>query len=205
MTVRRGEAWGSTGPAPRDLVLARSNAELYDIINRARREGEPLPTVGLLGGDLCRAVGGTGDAERFAGEVAIMPVDLLQVDADGRECWAAAHVIARRRLGWLGPVTAVMNGQYAGRFDVAPRAHPGDGSADVVEVAPTLGTRARVQARRRLQLGTHLPHPGIQVRRVKTAEWEYPHPMRLEVDEQPLGSVRRLVVRVEPDALTVCV
>ncbi len=65
MTVRKGEAWGRTGPAPAGLVEVRSDAELHELVNDRRRAGAPIPPVGLLGGDLCRTLGGTGRPERL--------------------------------------------------------------------------------------------------------------------------------------------
>lgn len=205
MSVRKGEAWGTVGPAPAGLVVVRTDRELAELVNRHRAAGTPLPPVGLLGGDLCRALGGTGEGSRFAGEVPILPVDLLRVEAGGRMAWAAAHVVARRWWGWRGTVVAVMNGQYAGRADVAPRAHPGDGQADVVTVDPAMGWRSRLQAWRRLPTGTHVPHGSITTRRTRALELELPARARIDADGRRVARGRTLTVTVEPAALTVCV
>ncbi len=205
MTVRRGEPWGATGRAPAGLVTARSNRELSEIVNEARQAGRAVPAVALRGGDLWRAVGGVEDPHRFDGEVAILPVDLLLVEVDGRRIWAAAHVIARRGRGWRGPVAAAMNGQYAGRRDVAPRAHPGDGLVDVVQVDPAMTVRERWQAWRRLPLGAHVPHARISTRRVPATVIELPETLAVAADGQRVGRARRLSITVEPDALTVYV
>jgi len=203
VTVRKGEAWGTLGPAPAGLTIVGTDRELFEIVNAARRAGTPLPAVGLRGGDLWRAVGGASDPDRFDRDVAILPVDLLRVETDDRSCWAAAHVVATRWGGWRGGAVAVMNGQYVGRFDVAPRAHPGDGVADIVEAAPAMTARERWQARRRLPLGAHVPHPRISTRRAATVELELPERPTIAVDGQRVGRSSRLVVTVEPDALTV--
>ena len=68
MTVRRGEDWGSVGPAPPGLVLVSTDREVRRLVTAARRDGREPPPVGLLGGDLCRAVGGRGRRERFDGD-----------------------------------------------------------------------------------------------------------------------------------------
>jgi len=205
MTVRKGEVWGSTGPAPDGLVFAGSDAELFALVNGARDRGEPIPAIGLHGGDLWRTVGGIDDPDRFQGDVAALPVDIVRVDIGTRVAWSAAHVIARRWRGWRGPVVAVMNGQYVGRNDVAPRAHPGDGVLDVVEVDASMGLRERWQARGRLPLGTHVPHRSIAIRRVRTATIDLGTTLPVAVDGQRIGSSRRLVIDVEPDALVVYV
>ena len=58
------------------------------------RDGEPPPRVALLGGDLMRAVGGTGDESRLDGEVPLLPVDVVRVEAGAETTWFVAHVVA---------------------------------------------------------------------------------------------------------------
>ena len=110
--------------------------------------GEPtsdLPPIGLLGGDLCRTLGGRGDEARLRGEeVTLAPVDVGEVLLDGRVRFFVAHVVVRKGGGG-GPVVAAMNAQYLGRWDVAPRGHPGDGILEVVEVDAGDGGRAAVE------------------------------------------------------------
>ena len=96
-----------------------------------------------------------------------------------------------------------MNVDRLGRWDAAPRAHPNDGRADVVEVAADMGLRARWQARSRLSSGTHLPHPQLTNRRITDETWTFDRPRRLWVDGVKRGTVRSLRVAVEPDAATV--
>jgi hypothetical protein len=205
VSVRKGQPWGTVGPAPPGLVIVRTDRELFDLVNEHRAAGRPVPPIGLLGGDLCRALGGTGQQDRLAAEVPILPVDLLRLELGGRTLWAAAHVVARRWWGWRGEVVAVMNGQYAGRADVAPRAHPGDGQADVVTVAAAMEARARWQAWRRLPTGTHVPHASITARRARELTIELAAAAPVTVDGQRITRARTFTVTVEPAALTVCV
>ena len=130
------------------------------------------------------------------------PVDLLRVEADGRSFTAIAHVLVRRSW-WRGPIVALMNADHLGRWDVAPRAHPNDGLADVIDVDPMMGVRARWQAWRRLSTGTHLPHPLMHNRRTTAESWTFERPLRLWVDGVARGTVRSLRVTVEPDGATV--
>ena len=54
-----------------------------------------------------------------------------------------------------------MNSDHLGTWNVAPRAHPNDGKLDVISVGRGMTFRQRLQARTRLELGTHVPHPAI--------------------------------------------
>lgn len=212
MTIRKGEAWGSVGPLPDGAVIIRSDGELHRLVHDARSTGRPLPPVALLGGSLMRAVGGTGDERRLAGEVAVLPVDVVRVElhdtaagsTGASTTWSAAHVIVRRGW-WRGPIVAAMNAEFVGVWDVTPRGHPNDGRVDLLEVSPTMSVRDRLRARGRLAAGTHLPHPAIAVRQTASLERTFERPMRVWVDGVPAGTAGSLRLTVEPDALVVCV
>ena len=127
----------------------------------------------------------------------------MTVVADDRRITGVAHVVARGRTWWRGPIVAVMNAEHIGAWDVAPRAHPNDGQLDVVEVDAAMTMRARWQARRRLPAGTHVPHPAIAMSRAKHRSWTFERPLRLWVDGVAHGTVRSLGVAIEPDAVIV--
>jgi hypothetical protein len=203
--IRKGEAWGRSGGLPDGAVVVRSDAEARAVVTEAKRAGRPLPPLGLLGGDLCRTLGGTGDEGRLrSGEAWVAPVDLGSVLLDGRLHWFVAHLVARR--GWLrGRVVAAMNAQFLGSWDVAPRGHPDDGRLDLLDVAPRMPVGQRLAARRRLVAGTHLPHPDIEVTRTRAIQLELDRPTPVRLDGEGVGSARTLSLRVEPDALTVIV
>jgi hypothetical protein len=206
MTVRKGAAWGSEAVLPADAPVARSDAEVRGIVTDARRRGGPIPIVGLLGGDLWRTCGArTSDESTLRSEaVVLVPVDIGAVLLDGRLQWFVAHLVARRSW-WRGRVVAVMNAEHLGRFDVAPRAHPGDGRFDLVDVAASMGVSQRWKAWRRAPLGTHVPHPAIGERRVTAWQERFDPPLDVWLDGARVGEVRDLSVRVEPDALTVAI
>jgi len=202
MTIERGEPWGEARPLPRHGVLVRSDREARDIVTAARRAGEPIPPLGLLGGDLCRTLGGRGDEARLrSAEATTFPVDLGSVLVDGRLHWFVAHLVAKRSW-WRGRAVVAMNAQFLGSWDVAPKSHPNDGRLDVLDGDLPLGQR--LQARRRLPLGTHVPHPAIEEQRVQAVQIDLQRPTPLELDGHLLGAARSLSIRVEPDAL-VCV
>lgn len=200
MTIKRGESWGEPGGLPDDGVVVHSDAEARHVVEEHRRASRPVPVLGLLGGDLCRTLGGRGDEARLRGpDARRMPVDLGAVLVDGRLHWFVAHLVARR--SWLsGRVVAVMNAQWIGDWDVAPRSHPNDGRLDTLDADLPLGQR--LQAHSRLRHGTHVPHPGIEERRVDAAQFDLARPTAVWLDGERIGTARRLSVRVEPDALT---
>jgi hypothetical protein len=198
MTIEKGQAWGSPGALPTDAVIVHSDAEARAIVERARRAGDPVPALGLLGGDLCRTVGGAGDEARLRSDEAVqLPVDLGAALIDGRLHWFVAHLVARKRW-WRGRVYAAMNAEYLGQWDVAPRSHPNDGLLDTFEV--TMSTGERLKARSRLATGTHLPHAGIKQRRVAAVQVDVAG-LDVWLDGELVGPARSLSIRVEPDAL----
>lgn len=203
MVVQRGATWGRPGALPDGSPVARTDAELRAIVETARRRGEPVPTVGLLGGDLARAVGARGDDARLRSEQAVhLPVDVGAVRLEGEQHWFVAHLLARRSW-WWGRIVAVMNGDWLGEWNVAPRAHPNDGLLDLVDASPPFGDRLR--ARSRLPSGSHLPHPDIATRRVRELQLDLDRPLDVWLDGEPVGRTRHLDVAVEPDALTVVI
>ncbi|MBW3574253.1 MAG: hypothetical protein KY450_05205 [Actinobacteria bacterium] len=203
MAVRRGQTWGTPGSLPADGVVVRSDAEARAVVTAARREGRPAPALGLLGGDLCRTLGGRGDEARLRSPAAVtMTCDLATVLVDGRLHVFVAHLVARRRA-WRGRIVVAMNAAWLGPWNLGPRAHPGDGVLDVYEAR--LPLRQAMAVRSRLPLGAHLPHPAIVERRTKALHVELDAGTRLQLDGEALGPVRNLLLRVEPDALTVVV
>jgi len=204
VTVRKGETWGMAGGLPAGGVVVSGDAEARAVVTAARRAGEPVPPLGLLGGDLCRTLGGRGDEGRVRSDAGVrLPVDLGSVLVDGRQHWFVAHLVARRGW-WRGRVVAAMNAEFLGPWDVAPRAHPGDGLLDVLDVSPAMSLADRWAARSRLPTGGHLPHPLISVGRRAAVQVDLDALTPVWLDGERVGEARRLSVRIEPDAL-VCV
>jgi hypothetical protein len=204
MTIKKGEQWGDIGPVPADAVRVHSDAALGELVEGARRASTSLPPVALLGGDLMRAVGGTGDVRRFDGDVARLPVDVVRVSTDGQQRWFVAHLLARRSW-WRGELVAVMNAQHVGSWDVVPRSHPDDGRVEVVRVAPSMSIRDRWRARTKVVHAAHVPHPDIEVRSVTTTTLRFERPLQLWLDGRAWTTASSVELTVEPDALTVCV
>ncbi len=192
MTISKGEPWGVVAPLPASAPVASSDAAAatHDV-------------VGLTGGDLCHTLGGRGSVERLRAPGAMtFPVDALWVSVDGGpEVRAVAHVVART-WGWRHVFIAA-NAAWLGHLNVAPRGHPDDGKADVLEW--DLDWRAAHQVLRRMRLGAHLPHPGISAASVASVAVRFPQARRVWVDGERRGRAHALTVRVAPDALRVVV
>ena len=203
MTVRKGEDWGVPGPLPADGVVVRDDAEAHHVVEAARRGNLPLPAIGLLGGDLCRTLGGTGDEARLRSpDATTLVCDLGAALLDGRLHWFTSSLVARGPW-WRGRAVLAMNAAWLGAWNVAPKAHPGDGLLDVLDARVPVNQVLAVRSR--LPLGDHLPHPAITLRRTAAAQIELERPLPVWLDGVRVGAARTISVRVEPDALTVVV
>lgn len=197
MPIAKGQPWGGPGALPGDGVVVSTDAAARTVVERARRAGAAVPTLGLTGGDLCRTVGGRGDEARLRTPDAVtLPIDLGSALLDGVQHWFVAHLVVRRSW-WRGRVIAVMNAQWIGAWDVAPRSHPNDGLLDVLD--GDLSFDDRLKARRRLLTGTHVPHPGIAQQRVPAVQFEFDRPTPVWLDGERVTSARTVTARLEVD------
>lgn len=202
MTIRKGEAWGTPGELPDDGVVVASDAEARRVLTEARRENRPYPTLGLAGGDLCRTLGGRGDAARLRSDEAMtFAVDLGEVLIDGRLHLFVAHLVAHTR--WWSRAFVALNAQWVGDLDLGPRSHPNDGLLDTYDARLPVTQLLAVRARART--GSHLPHPAIRERRVGALQVELARPLPVWLDGERVGHGRVLSLRLEPDALRVVV
>jgi hypothetical protein len=196
--IGKGDPYGEPGELPTGGVIVRSDAEASAVLSEARLRREPFPALGLLGGDLCRTLGGGTGPElhgvRFT-------VDLGEALLDGRLHLFVAHLVARNRL-WTRAFVA-MNAQWIGRWNFGPRAHPNDGLLDTYDAHLPAGQLLPVRAR--LHHGAHLPHPNIRERRTSAFQVDLQSPLGVRIDGVDAGSARLVSVRAEPDVLTVVV
>jgi hypothetical protein len=202
MTIRKGSEYGSSLPLPADAPVVSTDAELHNVVARAQRE-ERLPiTVGLLGGDLCRTLGGTGDRDRLdSSDARTLPIDLVLASCDDEIVPVVSHLIVGRLFG--SHFTSIMNAQWFGDVDLGPRSHPGDGLVDVT--SGELPLRQRFLARRRARSGTHLPHPLLTYRRLDSYTLRYNTPVSVRVDNALVLSAQVISVEVHPDAFSVVI
>ena len=159
MNIEKGRNWGSSSPLPTDGVIVKDNKELWKKINRCKREGIDLPVFGLLGGDLWRTLGGRHQENRLYGEDATtLDIDLGCVLLDGKIYWFCAHMLIGSKL--KGKKFFISNVAHYGKANPTPKAHPGDGKFDMLEVK--LSPFQTFKAVKRVSAGTHIPHPGIK-------------------------------------------
>ncbi|MBC8195422.1 MAG: hypothetical protein ISR42_08815 [Acidimicrobiia bacterium] len=198
MGVVRGVDWGGSGGLPEGSPLASSDSELRRIVSDVRRSGGELPVVGLTGGDLWRTLGGPGRSRALSDDATLVAVDIGSALLDGEIHWFLAHLVARR--SWMvGRCWVAANAAHHGSWNLAPRAHPGDGLLDLLE--SDLSTRQRLQAHRRLHAGNHVPHPGITYSRSSAAQTTFRHLTPVYLDGERITSCRQISVRLEPSAL----
>lgn len=212
MTIRKGVDWGAPGPLATDAPVfddERSvRAYVQSVIDVHGEGGLEGLEVGLTGGDLHRTIGAPSRPGRrlHSGAGVRYPVDVgvATLDAGGRELVFLCHLVAHPRRTprlWSGRTVTVMNAQFLGPFDLAPRGHPNDGRLDVTD--GSLPLRQRRPGRRRALSGTHVPHPDLEERRVSSLTLAFDRAMHVRVDGDHVGTARTLQLRCVPDALVV--
>ena len=201
MGITPGKEWGSQDSYPEDLLVINSNQDLWNILESYKRSNETIPVIGLAGGDLWRTLGGTRKNSRLKSkEGQLFTVDIGSVLLDGHIYWVASHLIARSPL-WLGRSWIAANVAHRKRWNIAPRAHPGDGLLDVLD--SNLNFSDLLKAKSRMQTGTHVPHPDINYRRGKSEQTNFSQKTDIWLDDVKVVKAKEISVRVEPDALRV--
>lgn len=202
MTIKKGSDYGVQAPMPEGAPVVSSDAQLRDVVLSLRTGGGNPPTVGLVGGDLCKTLGGSGDTARLFGNDGLtVPIDLVIASIDGVDVPFVAHLIVGKPF--CPGFVAVMNAQWLGPLDLGPRSHPGDGLVDIT--SGSLKWRQRRIARSRARTGTHLPHPSLSHKRTNLETLTFERPLPICVDGALEVEGRSLSLRVEPDAFYVVV
>jgi hypothetical protein len=199
MGIERGAEWGCAGQLSAQDPVVDSDAAAAGFV-RLDDTASPV-TVGIQAGDLARTLGVRPPVR--PGPKHLVPVDAIVVSLDdGPELTAVANVVVGQlRLG--SEVVALMNAAFVADRNLAPRAHPGDGLVD--EVSLRLPVSDRRQAWTRMATGTHVPHPGIKIRRRSEGVVELTKSRRVKVDGVAVGKARTLRYRLVPQALVVAV
>jgi hypothetical protein len=194
--IEKGEEWGRAGTLPEGAPVATSDAQAAALV--ASRHN----TIGLDDGDLARTLGIRKPYDRSSPKQ-LVPVDALQVELDdGTTYTCLAHAV----IGNLvrdNHVVAIMNAAFLGKRNIAPRAHPGDGKADVVTLK--LGPGDRFKALQRMATGSHLPHPGIEVRRLTEGFLDLGRRRQVQIDGESCGRSATLKFNVVPDSIVIAV
>ena len=202
MNIEKGRSWGSLSPLPPEGVIIKTNKELLEKVNDCKRQGIDLPTFGLLGGDLWRTLGGRRAEERlYGGEATTLDIDLGCALLDGKIFWFCAHMFIGSKL--KGEKIFISNVAHYGKMNPAPKAHPGDGKFDVLEVK--LSPFQTFKAVKRVSAGTHIPHPGIKYRQVSSEQFSFGKKLSIEIDGKNIGKFSTVSIRIENEALRVVI
>jgi hypothetical protein len=215
VTIKRGQPWGERRIPPANLPVATSDRQAAKLLSEGCQE------FLLTGGDMFRTLGGAPasslDLERTVVTVDTMLVSYCQVETGLRHQYPVfSHAVFTERCWprWLrrfqllinrlrpADETFIMNTQFLGSWDVIPRGHPNDGRLDILTVPASLSWRQRWQFRRRIQTGTHVPHPLIEVRPI-TQTWSADGCGTLTLDGLKRGPVEDLTISVVSDSVTV--
>ena len=189
MPIEKGQEWGSPGALADDAPHASSDAEFAQLLTDGATQVRPT------GGDLARTLG-VSEASLRRDAAMLLPIDAFWVSLDGHEHRCIAHAVIGRPSR---PRVVVANAAFLGAWNVAPRAHPGDGKLDVVRF--DLGLVDWIKARKRLPTGAHVPHPGIKTRAV--AEWTetFERPVPVQLDGVTGHRARTVSVRIDSEAV----
>ena len=203
MTIRRGEDWGVPGELAADALVASSDVELARLLLAGGVLSGGHPEAGLIDGDLARTVGADGRSlDIRAPNRTRLPIDVGVVSSGDDVMIFVAHVVLRNFV-WAGRTTAIMNAAFRGSWNVSPRSHPNDGKLDVLVAELSLADR--LKARTRLPGGTHVPHPGISVRRATDGMATIGRREIVLVDGVRWEVAGEIVYRVVPDAATIVI
>jgi hypothetical protein len=204
MTIRKGQDWGEPGALAPGSPVADDDREAAELLERLLAPEGPQPEIGILGGDLHVTLGEPhhDESDLRAGRGMRLPMDLgtVRID-DGEPLVFVAHLVATARPNgrlWSSRTVTVLNGSFAGPYNLGPRAHPNDGRLDVTD--GQLPRSQRRAGRRRALTGTHVPHPDLSERRTANHVIESTTPLHVRLDGRSVGSGRRLEITCHADA-----
>lgn len=200
MTIRKGEAWGSTARAPHDLRIAHDDEALACAVSRGATH------LGVAKSDLLRTVGRHESARipDIGLDAILLPCDAMEVTLDDRPPIIAVSQVLIGTL--LRPRWWLTAGGFVGSLNVAPRAHPNDGLVDALGFADRIPLRTLWQIRRRMLLGDHLPHPRLTMHRGAALEWhDDARSERVRIDGKHHPRAHRVQVKVRRDAWVLCI
>lgn len=204
MTIQKGQPWGHRVIVPLETRDVASDADL------AAGGRDDIHIVSA--GDVHLALGAPskpwpGD-ERTLVQVDALRCEVVSPDAS-RSLLAASSVLIGRwhTVPWRRQRHVVVtNTGIVDGMNIAPRAHPNDGSAHMVTIAESMGPRQRFLARRRAVAGNHVPHPGITIHKSDRFELVRAHPReRLIIDGMEIKRWSSITITVEPDCWQVIV
>ena len=190
--IEKGKEWGEPGVVPPETVSVLSDAQLA--------ASDPTGMYSVRFGDLFYSVGqprelGIGD------QCVVAPIDALECELTVNSKQVVVLAASSILIGtwWRKSWIAVTNAEWIGPYNIAPRSHPNDGRCEVLEFSSKMPLQQRWLARRKMRTGTHVPHPQIETRSVRTASFDIPSSSGVLIDSVKYSQVTHISVRVIPD------
>ena len=205
MTISKGQEWGRFEERPTDLQVAADDFSAGQLITDQILNLASPPNISITKSGLTRTLG-IKNASHRNDQMLCTKFDVIEAvytsansDTATRRCFIGHANIYQKYF--LGQIIAILNTSFIGNRDWAPKAHPNDGKLDVVELDGSMSSRQRLTAFRLMKSGSHLPHPKIRY----TQKTEYvfigEKSASMSIDGIRIGSIRRCVFRVLPDAV----
>lgn len=216
--VREGEPWGEpTAPGTPVREVEGDDSTLAAALDGGRAVPGVVRFRPTAPSDLALALGISGTDESARQPMAVS-IDVLDGGQYGRAVngfiaghapsssswWHGDHHVALEVDGrpvFSGAATGIViaNGQFFAGRNTVPRGHPGDGIFEIQVYAVPRSQRREL--RRRLRVGSHLPHPGIHQFRGRTMALAARRPLRVEADGIRRGRASTVEVAIVPGAL----
>ena len=191
MTIEKGKPWGSSCVVSPSRVVISTDSEL------AQRTSDEL--ISLNGGDIWRSLGSPQIPEVNTAATRVN-IDAIQVVVDHQQLHHASSSVEIGSFLGRGRYLCIANASFVGLRNIAPRAHPNDGSLDYLEIHASMSWRQRWTASRRSLTGTHIPHPQITTRRIRDITIERAHSSEiLRIDGVAHKNWKTISVQILPD------
>ena len=215
MTIQKGRDWGESATVPFNVVVANDETGLARVVANALQSGSvstsvDVPRIALRTGNLLTTLG-IASGSRLSSVCAGEPCRLLPCDAyeitltAGRRTVTTVAVSTVLVGSAVNPIWWLTSGGFVGGLNVAPNSHPNDGRADAL-VWGAMRLRDVLAIRRRMRLGSHLPHPALEMQRGSTLRWQSSQGRRrVMIDGRNYGRADAVSVTVRPDAFTLVV
>lgn len=191
MTIEKGKPWGTPSVVPSTRRVVSTDRELA----QCTTEDE----CSLSGGDIWRSLGAP-EIPAIGANATKVYIDAVQIHIDNtHHLFASSSVEVGSFLG-RGRYLCLANSSFVGKKNIAPRAHPNDGSLDYLEIDAEISWRQRWLASRRSLTGTHIPHPKISSRRVREIEIQKQHSSeKMRIDGVVYKEWTSIQIRIWPD------
>ena len=185
---------------PDTFVVAESDAECGELVAAGKQVFVPMA------GDLALTLGASGTIPQAGSRALACSIDVLCVqaksDSGERRFWFAVSSVSIGKW-WSGEWTVITSTGRLDGLEVCPRAHPGDGFADLFVMQSGMRLRQRIAARKKMRSGSHLPHPQMRVSKVNSLNSN--ESALLTIDGVPRGHFCQVEIELKPGFATALV